>query len=204
MQIKRSDQREAEYEKYAKALSSENGSKSPADMFGSGRPVSYQQADASSMPTMMSDAINLSEIGGQRKVKAEENRPKFSLAQNLGDDFGQEMSIRSRNRRIMAGIPVVEDSRFEEIDRTTNIKEVENVSKEEVFASIDALLPAISKRPDGRVNRMAQKTASDLIKMLDIPEDQTDWFCARIASGVSNPNVFRRDLKMAVSSEEVS
>ena len=196
--IRRSDQREQEYEKYTDALSS-NRSRSTADMFGSSRPVSYQERDSSLLPAMTSGLLNLSEIKGE-SVR-EEYRPKFRVASELGRDVNDVMIERSMNRRIAAGLPV-QDEIIHHIDQEETQDERDSTT-EEVFASIDALISAISKKRDGQMNRIAQNTAIDLIRSMGIPEDQKEWFSARIERGVTDPDVFRRDLKMAISSEEV-
>jgi len=198
--VQRSDKREQEYDRYAEALLSSDRSRSIADMFGSGRSVSYQQSDARLLPTMTSGLLNLSEMDGPRKADPAP-RPKFRLASDLGDEMSHEMVRRAMNRRVMAGLPLPEMSQLLEEDRF--VEEPESVPADEILASIDAILPTIARRASGQMNRTAQKTAVDLVKMLGLPEDQTDWFVARIEGGVTSPEVFRRDLKMAFSSEEV-
>ena len=198
--VQRSDKREQEYDRYAESLLSSDRSRSIADMFGSGRSVSYQQSDARLLPTMTSGLLNLSEMDGPRKADPAP-RPKFRLASDLGDEMSHEMVRRAMNRRVMAGLPLPEMSQLLEEDRF--VEEPESVPADEILASIDAILPTIARRASGQMNRTAQKTAIDLVKMMGLPEDQTDWFVARIEGGVTSPEVFRRDLKMAFSSEEV-
>jgi len=263
--IQRSDQREQEYDRYADALRSPNGT--TTDMFGPGRPVSYQKDDSALLPVMTSGLLNLSEIGGRRKENVDLGRPKFRLASDLGRDMSDEMMRRAMSRRAMAGIPIDDPSGMRRmaqnnspqmwpidddpgkkdlemlcpncadkvkfllgnirdgggdpmirdvIDELSRAEELcgggscmdvdsggESSDSGEVFASIDSLLPAILRRSDGRMNKTAQKAASDLVRMLDLPDDQEDWFIARIDGGVSNPDVFRRDLRMALTSKEV-
>jgi len=200
--VHRSDDREREYERYAEALLSSEGGGSIADMLGSSRPASYHRPDANLLPSMTSNLITLSEIGGPKEREESLDRPKFKLASGLGDWMNQEMVKRSMSRRIAAGLPIPEIQ--EEAKTDLDHRDEEMIDVNDVFASIDALLPSVSRRPDGKMNKIAQNAASDLIKVLGLSEDQTEWFTARIASGVSNPDVFRRDLRMALSSKEVS
>jgi hypothetical protein len=200
--VQRSDKREQEYDRYAESLLSSDRSRSIADMFGSGRSVSYQQSDARLLPTMTSGLLNLSEMDGPRKADPAP-RPKFRLASDLGDEMSHEMVRRAMNRRVMAGLPMPEMSQLMDDDRFVEDTGPDPVSADEILASIDAILPTIARRASGQMNRTAQKTAIDLVKMMGLPEDQTDWFVARIEGGVTSPEVFRRDLKMAFSSEEV-
>ena len=200
--VQRSDKREQEYSRYAEALLSSDRSRSIADMFDSGRPVAYQQSDAALLPVMTSGLLNLSEMDRPRR-SGFAHRPKFKLASGLGDGMSQEMARRAMSRRVMAGLPIPEMSQLLEDDRFVEDTRSEPVPADEILASIDAILPTLARRARGQMNRTAQKTTIDLVKMLGLPEDQTDWFVARIEGGVTNPEVFRRDLRMAFSSEEV-
>lgn len=201
--IQRSDQREQEYDRYADALRSRDESGSTADMFGNGRPVAYQRADSALLPAMTSGLLNLSEISGRRRDDADLGRPKFKLASDLGRDMSDEMMRRAMNRRAMAGLPLPERA-IVGMDVTEGRTDtVDDIDADDVLSSIDALLPTIARRSGGQMNRTAQKTAIDLIKMLRLSGDQTEWFIARIEGGITNPEVFRRDLRMAFSSEEV-
>ncbi len=191
--IQRSDTRESEYGKYADAILSQKG-RTMADLFGPARPAAYQRGDANALPTFTSGLINLSEIGPrQRQANDTSNQFRHLAAQEIHQEAMQERAIR---RRLAAGLPVEESFQQEEVQDDA-------ASENEVVASIEAMLPAIARRAGANMNRTAQRTVSALVQMLDLPQGQKEWFLARIEEGVDNPNIFRRDLRMAISSKEV-
>jgi len=99
---------------------------------------------------------------------------------------------------IMFGGP--EENIFETPD-----KEVRHIRLElpkhdetEVLASIQSMLPQVTAKLNGSMNKMAQNITQGLINSLNIDDSSKNWLNAQIENGVINADVFMRNIKTSL------
>lgn len=133
---------------------------------------------------------------------------KIYKCEDCGKKFKVGKTRKIRNREDLEYIdPAIEDEIpfvFNKKPKRVRTRDIFDENEDygsgepDIISSIETMLPEVLAKPNKKMNKTAGKIIKNLIGLLNIDENQKQWFNAQIDSGVLNSEIFMRNIKKSL------
>ena len=129
-------------------------------------------------------------VASRRQVVSIEIPQRVPTTAAVPQDDAETRDLR---RRIMAGLPLHRPE-----PEPQPVPQVQPPSDDEILHTVEGLVPSVLAHRGRTMNRIAASMISDLIDSLDIDSGRKRWLVAQTKTGIVDPDIFMRDLRLSL------